>query len=281
MNEIIDSRAKMQVSNFDFKQQVIEASKQIPIVADFWAEWCAPCRTLGPILEHLAEEAKEGWQLVKVNTEEHPQLSAEWGIRGIPAVKMFHEGAVIADFVGALPEVQVRKWLEQHLPSESKKMLEAARTAINDHNEVKARELLTAAISANGDNPEARILLAELIFSDDVEEALSLIETIPEEHPLYARAAAIKTLNRLISEQKRISAQDGDSEAGKAYLAGIESLRSKDFGQAIEYWVEAILLDKTIDDDGPRKACIALFSLLGPDHEITRKHHRAFTSALF
>jgi len=271
----------MQAPKFDFKEEVVTASNRLPIVADFWAEWCAPCRMLGPVLEKLAAEAKGKWKLVKVNTEQHPELSAEYGIRGIPAVKMFNEGKEIAEFVGALPEMQIRKWLEQHLPSESKKLLEAARAALTTGDQAIAQELLKDALVADETNHEARIMLAELTFGDDNEAAAKLIENTPEEHPLYTRAAAITTLNRLLTAQKQIVAETESSKAAQSYLAGVESLRQKRYESAITQWIEAIMLDKKIDDDGPRKACIALFSLLGHDHEITQKHHRAFTSALF
>lgn len=100
----------METSTLDFQKDVIEASKRIPVVVDFWAEWCGPCKMLGPMLEKLASDAGNTWRLVKVNTDEHPQLSSEYGIRGIPAVKMFYNGSVSAEFVGALPEAQVKKW---------------------------------------------------------------------------------------------------------------------------------------------------------------------------
>jgi putative thioredoxin len=118
----------MEVKNFEV--EVLAASYAQPVVVDFWAEWCGPCRILGPILEKLEREANGKWRLAKLNTEEEPELAQAWQIRGIPAVKMFHHGEVIAEFVGALPEVQVRKWLETYLPSATKAALAEAKKAL-------------------------------------------------------------------------------------------------------------------------------------------------------
>lgn len=102
-----------------FQKEVLDKSKEKPVVVDFWAEWCRPCRILSPTLEKLARESKGAWRLVKINTDRQPGLSMQYDIRGIPAVKMFVNGAVAAEFVGALPEPAVRQWLDEHLPKES------------------------------------------------------------------------------------------------------------------------------------------------------------------
>ena len=99
-----------------FKSEVIEKSHEKPVVVDFWAPWCGPCRTLGPTLEKLAHESGGTWRLVKINADKHPDLIREYGVRGIPAVKMFVDGRIVADFVGSLPEHAVKDWLAKNVP---------------------------------------------------------------------------------------------------------------------------------------------------------------------
>ena len=102
----------------NLQTDIIEASMTQPVLVDFWAEWCAPCRVLGPILEKLADEPDSNWNLVKVNTDLQPNLAIEYGIMGIPAVKLFVNGKIVDTFVGALPENQVKQWLNKHLSGE-------------------------------------------------------------------------------------------------------------------------------------------------------------------
>jgi putative thioredoxin len=105
----------MNATDLDFKEKVIEKSKEIPIVVDFWAEWCSPCIILGPILEELERELKNRFILVKINVDNAPEISKKYNIMSIPSVKMFKIGKAIAEFVGALPKEQVKEWLNKNL----------------------------------------------------------------------------------------------------------------------------------------------------------------------
>ncbi len=100
----------------DFSADVLERSRTVPVLVDFWAPWCGPCRSLKPVLEKLAGEAGDHWSLVTINVDLHPGLATQFGIRSIPAVKLFHAGTVAAEFSGAMPEGSVRAWLDAHLP---------------------------------------------------------------------------------------------------------------------------------------------------------------------
>ena len=105
----------MKVIDIDFKEKVIEKSKEIPVIVDFWAQWCQPCLILGPILEELEEESKNKFILAKINVDEAPETSKQYSIMSIPSVKMFKQGRPIAEFIGALPKEQVKEWLNKNL----------------------------------------------------------------------------------------------------------------------------------------------------------------------
>src|SRR5438093_1554379 len=114
----------------DFKREVIEASATQPVLVDFWAPWCGPCRVLGPVLEKLAGEANERWKLVKINTDANPELSQAFRISSIPTVMLFAGGKPVGQFMGAMPEAMVRQWLAEHVPSELTRLLDDGRAAL-------------------------------------------------------------------------------------------------------------------------------------------------------
>lgn len=146
----------MVVDESTFESAVLERSKEVPVVVDFWAEWCAPCRSLGPVLERLAEEDDGAWILAKLDVDANPQLSAAFGIQGIPAVKAFKDGRQVAEFTGALPEAHVRSWLEQLRPSRADVLVRAATDAETEGRLEEAARLFDDALKEAPGNEAAR-----------------------------------------------------------------------------------------------------------------------------
>lgn len=271
----------MEPNGTQFQKDVIEASRSVPVLVDFWAPWCGPCRVLGPALDRLAAENDGKWRLVKVNTDEHPELSRRYGIRGIPAVKLFADGEVVDEFTGALPEYAVKQWLEKALPSENKKRLARAEREMEAGNEGAARELLDEILEEEPGNPTARVLLARLIVFEDPRRAAELVEGSAFAGPGFVQIEdAVKTIARLFElGQEDVDLPDG---AGKeAYQQAIGALRVRDFSRALERFIDVIRDDRYYDDDGGRKACVALFALLGSAHPVVKEYRRTFDMALY
>jgi putative thioredoxin len=269
--------------NYDtdnFENDVIERSYKIPVLVDFWAEWCGPCRVLGPVLEKLAEEYKDSWALVKLNTDKHPELSARYGIRSIPNVKLFVDGKVANGFIGALPENIVKGWLSKALPSKFHNQIKNAERLLNEERIVEAQKILEEVVGAEENNDLAITLLARTYVFLDPHKALEIVDRIGTTSEYSDIAEAIKTFGEMF-----LYLEDSESlkegAVRERYLSAIKSLRSQNFGDALDSFIDVIRKDRYYDNDGSRKACIAIFRLLGEDHEITKKYRPVFASVLY
>ncbi|NTW54450.1 MAG: thioredoxin [Chlorobaculum sp.] len=261
---------------FDFQSEVIEQSKSIPVLVDFWATWCGPCRILAPVLERLAERHAGKWVLVKVNTDEFPEISTQYGIRGIPNVKLFSNGEVIEEFTGALPEYQIEQWLKKALPSPWAADLERASAEMAAGNDAVAIALLEGVLAEEPDSRKATAMLVRLILFSRPAEALKLAETL-EAEPDYAELSeSARTLGALLLRPASALPEGANRDS---YGAAVESLRRGELDNALERFIGVLRDNRQYDDDGSRKACIAIFRLLGEEHEITMKHRRAFDRA--
>ena len=187
-----------------------------PSLVDFWAPWCGPCRALGPTLDALDAESGDAWALVKVNTDEHPELMARYGIRGIPAVKLFAGGEVAAEFTGALPEAEVRRWLGAHLPGPGRPAFDAARGALAVGDRSAARSGFAQALVAEPGAswaPEARLELARLVVLSDPDDARELTSGL-----FSPQADAVRTVAEMLARDDA-ALPAGPSRDGLARLA--------------------------------------------------------------
>lgn len=264
-----------------FEQDVIEASRKAPVLVDFWAAWCGPCRALGPTLEKLAAENEGEWSLVKVNTDMHPEISARYKIRGIPAVKLFVDGEVVDEFTGALPEYAIRQWLEKAIPSETKRQVEEAERAMDAGDDAEARRLLEAVLDVEATNPKARVLMARLVVFTDPQRALSLVDGASFAGPRYQQIAeAIRELASL-EEALRDPSVLADEKGRDAYIAAVKAIQRSAYDEAFQHLIEVLKVNRYYNDDAARKAGVALFMLLGDQHEVTRRHRRTFDMWLY
>jgi putative thioredoxin len=262
----------------DFQKDVIEKSFDKPILVDFWAEWCAPCRMIGPILEKLAEENIDNWELIKVDTDQNQEIAMQYGVRGIPNVKLFRNGEVINEFTGALPEPAIKEWLKKSIPGKFADQIEHAKILLNRENTADARVILEDVHKGDMNNSEVKVLLAKILLFDDRKEALRLTQNIDGNLSNIELAEAISTLAELLNREIN---SFPDSDVKEKYLTAIEDIRRKDFDSALTKFIEVIRTDRSYDNDGARRNCIAIFKYLGEENEITLKHRRDFGSALY
>jgi putative thioredoxin len=263
----------------DFDKDIIEQSKRIPVLVDFWAEWCGPCRILTPILEKLAKKYAGTWVLVKVNTDENPEISAEYGIRGIPNVKLFMDGKVVNEFVGALPENKVEEWLKKAIPGKSSLKIDDAKKLIAAGKTKDALKLLDEVLKEDPANKEAKVYSAKALLFSNSERAEIFLSELNDNYENIELTDSLNTILNLFNKHENNSFPGG--EVKEIYISAIESLKKQNFGQALEKFIEVIKTDRNYDDDGARKACIAVFKYLGEENEITLQYRRDFGRALY
>jgi putative thioredoxin len=263
----------------DFEREVLEASHEAPVLVDFWAPWCGPCRQLGPVLEKLAGENEGAWTLAKLNTDENPEVSQRYRVSSIPAVKLFVDGEVVDEFLGALPETSVRRWLENAVPNETKRRIDAARALVVEGDAMGAEAVLRGLLAEGESNPAVRVLLAQTVAFRDLSEAASLVEEARGvDADLMRVRDAVLLLNRLVTLDARSLPE---APAREPYGRAIDALKVADLDTALESLIEVVRLDRKYDDDGARRAVLAVFAILGEKHPTTRKHRRNFDMAVF
>jgi putative thioredoxin len=262
----------------DFNKEVMERSREIPVLVDFWAEWCGPCKVLGPVLERIAAESDGRWALAKVDTETHREVSAHYNVRSIPNVKLFIDGVVKAEFLGALPEPTVRQWLKKNLPGRYAKEIEQASRLVTEGNEEEARALLEGIVRHEPDNHRACVTLAQITLFSNPDNAIDIVRPIEEDSEVFDMAEAIRTVAARIGTPPD-ALPEGNARTD--YAAAIADLRTRNYAGALEKFIGVIKNDRYYDDDGARKACIAIFKLLGEEHEVTQRFRREFGRALY
>lgn len=263
----------------DFQREVIERSFKLPVVVDFWAEWCGPCKILGPILERFAGQQSDRWTLAKVDTEELVDEATRYGIQGIPNVKMFFEGKIIGEFIGALPEYSVAQWLKTVLPGKNKNRIEAAKLLLEEQRDDEAETLLENILRDEPGNPEAMILLAKNLVLKDPITANRLV-TEMDDPKFSEQRETISTLVYLSGLPEHADHLP-DGTMKERYIAAIQCFLQRDFTGALRDFIDIIRDDRMFDDDGSRKACIAIFKYLGENHPVTLQYRREFSSALY
>ncbi len=278
------------VSQADFEEKVVAASFKQPVVIDFWAPWCAPCKVLKPILEKLAAEYAGKFQLAKVNSDENPEISARYAVRGIPAVKAMVDGKIVNEFTGALPESAVRDWLDKVIPSPAEELRREAQQQAATGDVEGALQLLAEASALDPDDERVRVDAAELLLAKgDAEDAQRLLDTLKDMDILKdARVLQLKAQVRL-AEMKEVgesetslasavAANENDLEA-RLKLANV-LIAANRAAEGMDQLLEIVRRDRKFKDDIGRKTLLDVFNLLGGQGELVATYRRKLAALL-
>ncbi len=273
----------------NFHELVLEKSKHVPVVIDFWAEWCGPCKSLKPILEKLAEEFAGRFVLAKINADQNQDLAAQFQVRGIPSVKAVFNGEILDEFSGAMPEATVREFLKRIIPSPAEELRAAAARAREAGNPGEALQLLAEASKVDMANEAVRMDAADILLDQgELEEAKRLLDSLTPNTRMDERAQQL--LARLTfalggqqggdaAELKaRIEARPDDMEV-RMQLANLY-IASGRHQEGLDELLDMVRRDKAWNEEAARKAVLAVFNMLGNQGPLVAAYRRKLSSAL-
>jgi|SRR4051812_541031 len=244
----------LDVTEATFERDVLERSHELPVVVDFWAEWCGPCRALGPVLEKAAQEREGKLALVKLDTDANPQIASAFQIQSIPAVKAFRDGRVVSEFVGAQPRPNVERFLDALLPSEADALVETGDEAA-----------LRRALELEPRRADAAVALARLLAGrGEHDEALAVLGNVAGSFAADGLAA-------------RLRLESADPEIGAAFAA----LDAGELERGLDALIAAIAASEDGRREDLRKAVVGVLDELGVEHPVAREARRKLASALY
>ena len=268
------------VTEADFEYQVIAYSQQVPVVVDFWAGWCVPCKVLSPMLEKLADEGGGAFRLAKVDVDANPNLAIRFNVRGIPAVKAFREGQVVSEFTGMLPEARLVEFIRALAPSKADLLIEKARTMLDLHQAGSAEKVFRQALEVSPANPAAILgLIKSLILQARVGEAAPMLH----DFPASKEYGSVENLRPLVDTMVRIgTAAPHESDPQEpAYLNALRLVGRGNVLAAMDGILDILRQDKHYRKDEARRVMVGFFELMNPDDPITRQYRSEFASVLF
>jgi putative thioredoxin len=271
------------VDTASFQQEVLQRSREVPVVADFWAEWCQPCHILTPALEKVTGEAAGAFELVKIDVDANQELSQQYAVQGIPTVIAFRDGEEVARFTGALPESAISDWVTSFMPDEHDLMVDQARTARLDGDDSTAEHLFRQVLEARSDHGEAGTSLAALLIDrGDTDEALVILGRLVPDTEVERLQAAARVKAAAGGDIKALEARvDADPDDGRARIELARALAAhSEYEPALDHLL-AVVKDKGEHAEEARVAVLDIFELLGSEHPLTTAYRRQLANALY
>jgi len=278
----------IEATDQDFEAKVIHRSQEIPVLVDFWAPWCEPCKTLTPVLEKLAKQYEGRVELVKVNMDESPMLAQVLRIQSIPAVKLFLNGAIQDEFMGAYPEPEVVQFLENNLPSEAVEDAVLGMQMLQQGDSAGAARIFEQVLASDPKNPVALIGSGHLRVDDgDLDGARELVaqinevdlEKITERQQLERLLGALRA--RIYLNGHVEPAPEQPTEKAGKFAQACRAALEGNHGPALETFLEFVRTDRKFMDDGGRLAMLAVFDLLPQGHPLVMEYRQKLSSILF
>jgi putative thioredoxin len=277
------------VTEQNFASQVIEASHQQPVLVDFWATWCGPCQSLMPILEQLAQSYQGKFLLAKVEIDSQQALASQFGVRSVPTVKLVKDGQIVDEFTGALPEGQIRSFLDKHIAKESDQLMQQALMLYQQGDTETALAQMGQILQADADNLNNKIIYANILLREQhVDEAKKWLASLPAEANDNPQVQAMQAQLEFIhivenapdmaSLQQQLANDPDNTEA--RYQLSAHAILQGQFEIAFEQLLEVVKRDRQYQDDAGRKALLKLFDLLGDQHELVSSYRRKLAMAL-
>ncbi|MDT8403357.1 tetratricopeptide repeat protein [Sulfuriflexus sp.] len=278
------------VEESNFESVVVENSHKLPVLVDFWAEWCQPCQSLIPVLHKIAADFAGQLVLAKVNSDEQQALVQQYGVRSLPTVKLFVNGEVVDEFTGALPESEILAKLDNYLQRESDAMLAAAVAEYEQGNIEAAIEHMREAAESDPDNPRVQTTYARVLLEHKQTDTLqAFIQNLPAEMRTLPEIAAIKAQLEILARLgngmqaetllARVEADPDDCEAREQLSAVYVS--QGNYVAALEQLLEIMKRDRAYNEDAGRMGLLRLFEMLGPENPLTVEYRRKMSLLLF
>jgi putative thioredoxin len=279
-----------EITASNFMTEVVEGSAQTPVLVDFWAPWCGPCKQLMPVLDRLAGEYGGRFKLAKVNTEEQQELAQQLGIRSLPTVVLFKDRTSVDHFVGVLPEAQIRQMLDRHLPQLSDAPLTQVQKLKSAGDYAGAMTQLQQLLARDPENVNLRTEAAELrVLEGDIDgarQALQQLQRGEPTHPAVKRLAALITFSEVIARYPdvrslRSQAAQNPQDLDLQHAVAVHQLLGGDVEPALQTWLQMLREHRQYGDDLARRSLVLAFEMIGDADPIVAQTRRTMARMLF